>query len=418
MTGASILVVGGGIAGLTTAIEAAETGYDVFIVEKEPYLGGRVAQINKYFPKLCFPYCGLEINFRRIKINPRIKFLTLANVEEVSGQPGDFNVTIKSNPRYVQYDRCTACNECVEVCPVERANDFNFGMDTTKAIYLSHVMALPPKYVIDDKACLGAECAKCVQVCKYNAIDLNMKPKTINLKAGSIVLATGWKPYDATKIDYLGFGKYRNVLTNMMMERLASVGGPTGGKIIRPSDGKEVKTVAFVQCAGSRDDNHLPYCSAICCLASIKQATYVREQYPDSKVYIFYIDIRAIGTFEDLYIKVQGDENVSFIKGKVTKIEEDPETKDLTVIADHILLGERIRLKVDLVVLATGMVPAAGDLKVPGIDITRDKYGFIVSDAENGVCVAGVAKRPMDVATSARVGAGAALKAIQYIVRK
>lgn len=418
MPRASILVIGSGMAGLTAAIEAAEMGYGVFIVEKEPYLGGRVAQINKYFPKLCPPYCGLEINFRRIKTNPRIKFRTLATVEKVSGRPGDFDATIRCSPRYVQLDRCTACNDCVEVCPAKRFNDFNLGMDTTKAIFLPHVMALPMKYTIDDKACLGAECAECVQVCKYDAIDLNMKPRTINLKAGSIVLATGWKPYDATKVDNLGFGKHRNVITNVMMERLASVAGPTRGAIIRPSDGKEVRSVAFVQCAGSRDDNHLPYCSAICCLTSIKQATYVRELYPDSKVYIFYIDIRAIGRFEDLYTQALGDEKVGFIKGKVTKIEEDADTKDLTVVAEHILLGERIGLKVDLVVLATGMVSAASGLKMPGIDITRDPYGFILPDPESGVSVAGLATRPMDVATSARSGAGAALKAIQNLRRE
>lgn len=417
MTGASILVVGGGITGLTAAIEAAETGYDVFIVEKEPYLGGRVAAMNKYFPKLCPPYCGLEINFRRIRTNSKIKFLTLAEIEEISGQPGDFNVVVRLNPRYVELDKCTACNECVEVCPVERSNEFNLGMDKTKAIYLPHVMALPTKYVIDDRVCLGAECAKCVKVCRYDAINLSMKPETINLKAGSIVLATGWKPYDATKIDNLGFGKNGNVITNVMMERLASITGPTCGKIIRPTDGKEVRSVAFVQCAGSRDENHLPYCSAICCLASLKQATYIRDQYPDSKVYIFYIDIRTPGRYEDFYTKVQSDEHVTFVKGKVSKIEEDPETKDLIVEADDILLGEKIRLKVDMVVLAIGMVPVARESIIPDADMAYDEYGFTMDNQKTGIYAAGVAKRPTDVASSVRGGTGAALKAIQCIGR-
>ena len=418
MREANILVIGGGIAGLTAAIEAAEVGYDVFIVEKEPYLGGRVAAMNKYFPKLCPPYCGLEINFSRIKNNSRIKLLTLANVTEISGQPGDFNVAVTLNPRYVELDKCTACNECVAVCPVERLNEFNLGMDLTKAIYLPHIMALPTKYVIDDKVCLEAECAKCVKVCRYDAINLGMEPETIQLKVGSIVLTTGWEPYDATKIDNLGFGKYGNVLTNIMMERLASIGGPTRGQIIRPTDGKEVGSIAFVQCAGSRDENHLPYCSAVCCLASLKEAIYVRDQYPDSKVYIFYIDMRTPGIYEDFYQKTQSDESITFVKGKVSKIEEDLKTKDLIVEADNILLGEKIRLKVDMVVLATGMVPVARESGMTGADIGYDEYGFTVNNQKTGIYAAGVVRRPMDVASSVRSGAGAALKAIQCIVRK
>ena len=405
------------MAGLTAAIEAAEVGYDVFIVEKEPYLGGRVAAMNKYFPKLCPPYCGLEINFSRIKNNPRLKFLTMANVAEISGQPGDFNVAVRLNPRYVELDKCTACNECVEVCPAERPNEFNLNMDLTKAIYLPHVMSLPMKYAIDDKVCLGTECAKCVKVCRHDAINLGMKPKTIQLKVSSIVLATGWEPYDATKIDNLGFGKNGNVITNVMMERLASISGPTRGEIIRPTDGKKVSSVAFVQCAGSRDENHLAYCSAVCCLASLKQATYVRDQYPDSKVYIFYIDIRTPGIYEDFYVKVQSDEQVTLVKGKVSKIEEDPETKDLIVEAEDILSGEKIRVKIDMVVLATGMVPVAGASGIASADMANDEYGFTADSQKTGVCVAGVAKRPMDVSSSVRSGTGAALKAIQGVVR-
>lgn len=418
MKEASILVVGGGIAGLTAAIEAAETGYNVVLVEKEAYLGGRVAAMNKYFPKLCPPYCGLEINFNRIKSNSRIKIFTLANVEEISGQPGDFDITVRLNPRYVRLEKCTACNECVAVCPVTRPDEFNFGMNQTKAIYLPHIMALPAKYLIDDKVCLGSECAKCVKVCRYDAIDLNMPPETIHLKTGSIVMATGWKPYDATKIDNLGFGKFPNILTNVMMERLAAISGPTRGKITRPTDGKEVSSVAFVQCAGSRDENHLPYCSTVCCLASLKQATYVREQYPESKVYIFYIDIRTDGLYEDFYRRIQSDEHVTLLKGKVAKIEEEPATKDLIVEADDIMAGEKIRLRVDMVVLATGMVPLNRESKIAGAGLVYDDYGFAVGNPKTGVYASGVARRPMDVPSSVRGATGAALKAIQCVVRE
>jgi heterodisulfide reductase subunit A-like polyferredoxin len=385
------------------------------LVEKNPYLGGRVAQLGRYFPKLCPPYCGLEIFFKRIKSNPRIKFSTNAEVEKVSGSAGNFEVTVKVNPRYVTND-CTACNECVEACPEERPNEFNYGMDKTKAIYLPHELAFPMSYVIDASACKKAEgCRACVEVCRYDAIDLDMEPKTINLKVSSIIVATGWKPYDATKMDNLGFGKYENVITNVMFERLMSPNGPTGGKIVRPSDGKEIKSIAFVQCAGSRDENHLPYCSAICCLASIKEALCFREQNPDSKVYIFYIDVRAFGRYEDLYIRASQDENINFIKGKVARVEEDDVTKELTVEAEDTAGGTKVKQKVDMVVLATGMQPNTSEVKIPGLDIKYDDYGFVIGN--EGVYAVGVALEPMDVKVSNITATTAALKAIQVLRR-
>ncbi|MCL6612850.1 MAG: FAD-dependent oxidoreductase, partial [Peptococcaceae bacterium] len=255
MVNKSILVVGGGISGLTAAVEAAEVGFEVFIVEKNPYLGGKVTQINQYFPKLCPPNCGLEINFKRIRSNPAIKFFTMAEVESISGQEGNFDVTVRLNPRYIN-ENCTACGKCAEVCPAERANDFNYGLDKTKAVYLPHEFAFPMKYVIDAGACQQG-CSKCAEVCQYKAVELDMQPRTVKLNVGAVVWATGWKPYDAEKLSYYGFGRFPNVITNVMMERLAAVNGPTGGKIVRPSDGKEISSIAFIQCAGSRDENHL-----------------------------------------------------------------------------------------------------------------------------------------------------------------
>ncbi len=400
---------------MTTAIEAAEVGYEVYLIEKSPSLGGRVVQMNQYFPKLCPPQCGVEINYKRIRVNPKIRYFTLAEVEKISGTPGNFDVTIRLNPRYVN-DKCTACNKCVEVCPVERSSDYNYAMDKTKAIYLAHEMAFPMKYVIDDKVCLKEQCAKCVAACKYDAIELSMKPKTFNVNVGSVVLATGWSPYDAAKIDNLKYGIYKNVVRNVEMERLAAPNGPTKGKILRPSDKKEIKSIAFVQCAGSRDENHLAYCSSICCLASMKQATYVRSQYPDADIYIFYIDIRATGRFEDFYTKVQADNKISFIKGKVAKITEDAATKSLTVVAEDILSGQKIYKTVDMVVLATGMVPNGMKSPMPA-DIVYDEFGFIVADLQSpGIYTAGCAKKPADVASCIQDATGAALKAIQIFV--
>lgn len=413
----NVLVIGGGMSGLTAAVEAAEAGYDVFIVEKNPYLGGRVAQLNKYFPKLCPPNCGLEINFKRIKNNAQVTFYTLSEVEKISGQEGNFDVTIKINPRYIN-NKCTGCNKCAEVCPVERPDEFNFGMDNTKAAYIPHNQAFPFKYVIDDKYCKGPSCGKCVEACRYDAIHLDMKPETINIKVGSVILAAGWNLYDATKVDNLGFGKVQNVITNMMMERLASPNGPTNGKILRPSDGKEVKSIAFVQCAGSRDENHLPYCSYICCMASLKQATYIREQYPDSKVQIFYIDIRTPGRYEQFYWKVRDDENVVLTKGKVGRITEDPETKDVIVEAEDIYSGSKLKARFDMVVLAAGMVPSTKGAKIPA-DISYTAEGFVVpSSLKKGIYAIGTLKSPVDVARSVQDATGAAIKSIQSMVRR
>ncbi len=413
MSDENILVVGGGISGITTTVEAAETGYNTILIERNPYLGGRVAQLNKYFPKLCPPYCGLEMNFKRIKLNPKITFYTMSELEDVSGNEGNFSVKVKVNPRYVN-EKCTACNACVEVCPVERDNDFNFGIDKTKAIYLPHEMAFPMRYVIDDKVCKGSECAKCVEACKYNAIDLDMKPESVEIKAGSVVFATGWKPYDAEKMDNLGFGEIKNIVTNMMMERLAAPNGPTKGKILRPSDNKEVKSIAFVQCAGSRDENHLNYCSAICCMASLKQATYIREQNPESNAIIFYIDLRTPGKYEDFLNKVQADENVKMIKGKVAKIEEDAETGDVILTAEDVEGGGKIHEKVDMAVLATGMEPSARE----DVKLKLEENGFILSGESPGIYSTGVAKRPSDVTTSIQDATGSALKSIQSLVRR
>lgn len=411
----SILVVGGGISGLTAAIEAAEVGCEVFLVEKNPYLGGKVTQLNMYFPKLCPPNCGLEINFKRMRSNPRIKFFTMAEVESISGREGDFDVTIKFNPRFVT-EKCTGCGKCVEVCPAERPNEFNFGLDKTKAVYLPHEFAFPNKYVIDGKACLGSSCAKCVEACPYGAIELGMEAKTTTLKVGSIVWAAGWNSYDITKLSNYGAGQYANVITNLMVERMAALSGPTGGKIVRPSDGKEPKRIAFVQCAGSRDENHLHACSNVCCLASLKQATYVRAQYPDAEIVIFYIDIRARGKYEDFYAKVQDEANVTFIKGKPGEIKEDPATKNLVVVVEDQEKQQVLEEEFDLVVLATGMAPATRDVKIPA-DVTYDEDGFIAS-ATAGIYGAGCVNKPLEVASSVQDGTAAALKAIQSVRRR
>jgi quinone-modifying oxidoreductase, subunit QmoA len=411
----TILVVGGGISGISTAIEASEAGHPVVLVEKNPYLGGRVVQSYQYFPKLCPPVCGMEINFRRLKSSGRVRHMTLAEVEKITGEPGNYRAVVKRHPRFVN-ENCTACKDCVEVCPVERPNKFNWNFDKTKAVYLPHEAAYPMRYVIDPDVCEGTSCAKCVEVCKYNAIDLNEQPSTEEIEAGAVVFATGWEPYDATRIEKLGFGTYPNVVTNVMMERLSALNGPTGGRIQRPSDGKEISSIAFVQCAGSRDENHLKHCSGVCCLASLKQASYVRAQYPEAQVYIFYIDVRAPGKLEDFYAERQEDEKITLIKGKVAEIEEDPASGNLTVTAEDVLGGGRVHQAVNMVVLATGMVPTPLNIDLP-VDLNIDEHGFLVAEQkQSGILAAGCSKRPVDVAACVRDATGTALKAIQNCV--
>ena len=414
-----ILVIGGGISGITAAVEASEAGCDVVLVEKNPYLGGRVASANQYFPKLCPPTCGLEINLRRIRTSPRIRCLTLSEVERISGEPGRYRATIRRHPRRVN-NKCTACGDCVEACPVQRPDEFNYGMSTTKAIYLPFEMSYPSQYVIDDSVCPGSECGKCVAACPYEAINLEMQPETIDLEVQAVIWATGWEPFDAGKIEGLGFGTYPNVITNVMMERLAAPGGPTGGKIQRPSDGKAVETVAFVQCAGSRDENYLKYCSGVCCMASLKQARYVREQYPDARIYIFYIDIRSPGRLEDFYLAMQKDEKLQLVKGKVAKITEGAAGGDLVVEAEDTLSGDLISQEVNLVVLATGMVPVDAAVRIePDGSLERDDHGFLTNDQPlAGLLAAGCAKRPVDVASCVRDATGVALKALQSCVEQ
>ncbi|MCU7917604.1 MAG: FAD-dependent oxidoreductase [Candidatus Thiodiazotropha sp. (ex Dulcina madagascariensis)] len=412
-TNETILVVGGGISGMTAALEAAETGKQVVLVEKRPYVGGRVTQLYKYFPKLCFPTCGLEINQRRAKMNPNLNIITMAEVTDIKGEAGNYTATVKISPRYVN-ENCTACGDCAKVVESEFDDAFNYDMGKRKGAYLPHRMAHPQRYVLDP-AIIGTDDAqKAKDACKVNAIDLDMQEETIEFKAGAVVWATGWRPYDANKIQPYGYDRIANVITSVEFERMADPNGPTGGKLVRPSDGKEVKSVAFIQCAGSRDKNHLLHCSRICCMASLKQATYPADDVP---ITIYYIDIRAIDRFEDFYQKVKAKENVSFIKSKVASIVENKENGNPTLHGVDTEGYNRYANEHDLVVLAVGMEPSVDKERFP-VEIVINEEGFIEPAPENGgVFAAGCSSDALDVNRAVQHATGAALRAIQVVNR-
>ncbi len=419
-TNQTILVVGGGISGMTAALEAAETGKQVVLVEKRPFVGGRVTQLYKYFPKLCFPTCGLEINQRRAKMNPNLTILTMAEVTGLEGEAGNYTATVKISPRYVN-ENCTGCGDCERAVEAEFDDEFNYGlrsMKRRKGAYLPHKMAHPQRFVIDPAILGTPDAEKAKSACKYNAIDLEMPPEEIRFNAGAVIWATGWQPYDANKIQPYGYDRFANVITNVEFERMADPQGPTGGRIVRPSDGNEAKNVAFIQCAGSRDQNHLLHCSRICCMATLKQTHFVQDAYGDAgKSTIYYIDIRAIDRFEEFYAQVQANPNVSFIKSKVASIVENRENQNPILHGVDTEGYNRYANEYDLVVLAVGMEPSVDKASFP-VPIVVNEEGFIEPAPENGgVFAAGCASDALDVNRAAQQATGAALRAVQVVNR-
>ncbi len=413
-TNQTIIVVGGGISGMTAALEAAETGKQVILIEKRAYLGGRVSQLYKYFPKMCHPTCGQEVNQGRMKRNPNLRVITMAEVTDISGDTGNYSVSIKLAPRYVK-DSCTACGDCEKAVTAEFDDEHNYGLSQRKGAYIANKMAYPQTYVIDPRMIGTEDATKAKEACKFDAIDLEMKEETIELTAGAVIWSTGWKPYDANKIQPYGYDRFKNVITNVEFERLMDPHGPTGGKLLRPSDGKEAKDVAFIQCAGSRDKNHLAHCSRICCMASLKQSNYVQEKYGhDGKSTIYYIDIRAIDRFEDFYQAAKANNNMSFIKSKVAKIEQDADQNPVLHGVDTEGY-KRYATPHDLVVLATGMEPSVDVSDFP-VKLVVNPEGFIEQDDKNGgIFAAGCSSDALDVNRSVQHATASALRAVQVV---
>ncbi len=416
-TNQTILVVGGGISGMTAALEAAECGKQVILVEKNPTVGGRVSQLYRYFPKLCHPTCGMEINLKRLRANKNVRLMTMTEVTGVSGDAGNYSVSLKINPRFVN-ENCTTCGACGEAVDVQFDDEHNYGLGQRKGAYLPHAMAYPQRYVIDPRIIGTADADKAKSACPVNAIDLNMKGESAKLTVGAIIWATGWRPFDANKIQPYGYDRIANVITSVEFERLADPHGPTGGKILRPSDNKEAKNIAFIQCAGSRDRNYLKHCSRICCMASLKQSTYVREKFGDEgKASIYYIDIRAIDRIDDFHQMVKNDPNVTFVKSKVARIDEDKSTGNPVLHGVNTEGYQRYANPHDLVVLAVGMEPSVPVGDFP-IKVTVNEHGFIEQDESNGaIFAAGCSSDALDVNRAVQSATASALRAIQVVNR-
>lgn len=405
-----VLVIGGGISGISTAVEASQAGCEVILVEREPWLGGRVAQMHQYFPKLCPPSCGLEIHLKQLRTSPRIQVHTEARVLSLSRDGQAIQARIGLAPRRVD-DRCTTCGACAAACPAERRDTFNQGLGTTRALWRPHPLSWPERYALDGAACLGPSCGRCVAACPMKAIHLDAAPREIQVRVSSVVWATGWDPYDGARLEGLGQGALPDVVSSLALERMAALGGPTKGRIQRPSDGQPPRSVAFVQCAGSRDQDHLPHCSGVCCMGSLKQARYLWAQDPHIQVWFFHIDVRAPGRHDLFFAEIKKNPDFHLVKGKVARIRQVEGA--LRVEAEDVLGAGRLDQEVDLVVLATGLVPN-GARGTEGLVPALDPWGFgLDPQPEPGVVVTGCARRPMDVASCTRDATAAALRALQ-----
>lgn len=414
-TNQTILVVGGGISGMSAALEAAECGKQVILVEKNPSIGGRVSQLYKYFPKLCHPKCGLEINLRRIKANRGLRVMTMTEVTNIEGEAGNYSVTLKTAPRYVN-ENCTACGACADAVEAEFDDEHNYGLGKRKGAYLPFNQAYPERYVLDPAIIGTDDGEKAKAACKFDAIDLDMGESESTITVGAIIWATGWRPYDAGRIQPYGYDRFPNVITSVEFERMADPHGPTGGKLLRPSDGQEAKNIAFIQCAGSRDRNHLAHCSRICCMASLKQSTYLRERYgDDAKGTIYYIDIRAIDRIDDFHQMVKQDPNIRFVKSKVASITENKENGNPVLHGVDTEGYHRYSNEHDLVVLAIGMEPSVPANGFP-MEVVLNEEGFVELDEKNGAFfAAGCSADALDVNRAVQSATAGALRAIQVV---
>ena len=418
------LVIGGGVAGIQAALDLADTGYKVYLVEREPSIGGRMAQIDKTFPTMDCSICILAPKMSDAGRHPNIELLTNSEVQDVKGYIGNFKIKVLKKPRYVTKD-CSACGDCTKACPITVPNEFDVGLATRHGIYTPFAQAVPSTYIVDPSLCLNKEgiikCDKCIKACERKAINFDMKPEVLDFEVGTIVVATGADVYDPTSLQNYGYRKLTNVITSLEFERLINAGGPSGGHLLRPSDMLIPESVAFIQCVGSRQERGHPYCSNVCCMNTIKDALLIKEHWPETKIYVFYLDIRAFGKgFEDLYKRAR-KEGVIFIRGLPAEIHEDRKTHNLWLTGENTLQKELYKVNVGMVILSVGIEPRRdSDIIQRLLVLSKTNDGFFmeahpklrpVDTPTGGVFLAGCAEGPKDIKDSVTQASAASARA-------
>ena len=426
----NVLVVGGGIAGIQAALEIADSENRVYLVEREPSIGGHMAQFDKTFPTLDCSSCILTPLLSAVGQHPHIELMTWSEVEEVSGHVGDFKVKIKQKARFVDESKCTGCGVCMGKCPWKTDSEFEAGLGQRKAIYIPFPQAVPNVPVIDKELCVYFEkgtCRACEKFCEAKAIDFEQSDQSVEVDVGAVIVATGYDAFDPSVISQYGYGHYDDVLTGLQFERMCNAAGPTQGKILL-KDGTEPESIAIVHCVGSRDKNYLEHCSRVCCMYSLKYAHLIKEK-TSAEVYEFYIDMRCFGKgYEEFYQRLS-EEGVNFIRGKVGEITDyaisDEEKGKLIVSAEDTLLGAMIRVPVDMVILSTGIQARSDAEEVARLfSISRSADGFFlerhpkldpVATTTNGVFVVGCCQGPKDIPDTVAQASAAAARALAMI---
>jgi heterodisulfide reductase subunit A len=433
----NVLVIGGGIAGIQAALDLADRGHQVHLVEKKPSIGGRMAQLDKTFPTNDCSICILAPKMLECFDHPNITVVTNAEVKGLEGSAGDYKVKVLKKPRYVDEEKCTGCGQCVQACRLKDRflDEFNMDMGKRSAIYIYFVQAVPRVAIVDEDHCLmltKAKCGEsppCVDACGLKAIDFGQKPHELELEVDAIIVATGYDSLDPSIFKEYGYGEYENVMTAFEFERLICAGGPKEGHLLRPSDEKVPKRIVFIQCVGMRDRRNFPYCCSVCCLNSTKGSILAKEHYPDIETYILYSELRAMGKRAQEYIDRAKDEyGIKYIRGRPGMILEDKGAKNLIIKYEDMATGKIGRLEAGLVVLNPAPIASKGSKELAEVlGIAVDEYGFFlpkdrlyapIETERDGIFLCGFAQGPKDIPESVAQASAAAAKASEIIEGK